>query len=59
MIRYCSIPACNTLIFMAPGTRRREPVCTAHAGQRPPEESDAERVERTRRLMGWEKPRAR
>lgn len=58
MIRYCEHPVCSTLVVATRGTRRTR-TCTAHAGKRPPEESDAEIAERTRKAMGWAKPRAR
>lgn len=58
MIRYCEHPPCYTLLLTTVGARRTR-TCTAHAGQRPPEESDAEIAERTRKAMGWAKPMAR
>lgn len=58
MLRYCEHPDCYALIVTTVGAKRTR-TCSKHAGQRPPEESDQERVERVRRLMGWERPRAR
>lgn len=52
MISTCEHPACATLILTTAGAQRTR-TCSAHAGQRPPEEDDAERLERVRREMGW------
>lgn len=58
MIRYCDHPTCSTLVVTTRGATRTR-TCSAHAGQRPPVESDAEIAERTRVTMGWAKPRTR
>jgi hypothetical protein len=55
-LRYCEWPDCYAMLATLPGARLTR-TCTKHAGQRPPEESDAEKAERVRVLFGWQKPR--
>ena len=51
-LRYCEHPDCYAMLATLPGARRTR-TCNAHAGKRPPEESDAAKAERVRKLFGW------
>lgn len=54
VIRYCEHPSCMTLVLTATGATRTR-TCMAHAGQRPPEESDQEIAARVCAAMGWQR----
>lgn len=54
MIAWCAHPACMALIVVTVGAKAKAvKTCSAHAGQRPAEESDQERVARVCAALGW------
>lgn len=55
-MRYCEHPNCYAMLATLPGARRTR-TCTAHAGQRPPEETWKETAARVRDLFGWRRAR--
>jgi hypothetical protein len=58
LMRYCAHPSCKALLLTLPGATLTR-TCDSHAGQRPPEESDEERMERVCREMGWRRAKER
>ena len=56
MILLCAHPTCATLIVVTAGAKQVR-TCSAHAGKRPPDEDDAQRIERVCREFGWRRTR--
>ena len=58
MLTWCAVPDCYAMVLVTAGAKAVR-TCSAHAGQRPPVETDQERIARVRAVMGWAKARVR
>lgn len=52
----CAFPNCTTLILITASAKAVR-TCVGHTGQRPPVETDAQRIARVCEAMGWRRTR--